>query len=375
MNREDLIIGVHGRSDLQGGHYNVLSSFTKGLIDGFNHIGIKAYTIQDCQEKKLFPSLTIGFNVAGFDYWQEFLKRNITNIMWSVDSIFAQNYGVMKQFAQDLNFVLFSVTPCDFEPISEYYPLLKNAYLPHATDLDMWKKQDVSKDFDIVLFSSIKDYEQQLAELKESVGEPVFKIMMEMYNISLENPNLPFWDIYKIFQKHSGLSLYADEYAAFFSSLSYIIMNVKKVQAVQNLSDFNLKIFGDGPWEKYISGKNEYLGACDVLESIDIMNRAKIVLHPHGMQLSSGVHERILNASAVETFVLSSDALSIKNEFGENLGYYNNATFEDIADKANYYLLNTNERTEKAKNSRKIVAERFTWKNRAQEIVSLIDLQ
>jgi len=47
MNKEDLIIGVHGSRDLVGGHYNVLASFTAGLIKGFENQGVKAFTSQD----------------------------------------------------------------------------------------------------------------------------------------------------------------------------------------------------------------------------------------------------------------------------------------------------------------------------------------
>lgn len=377
MNKEDLVIGVHGSRDLVGGHYNVLASFTVGLIKGLENQKVKAFTTQECFEQGLTPNLTIGFNVSGYNTWNEYMNHGIKNIMWSVDSIFAHNFETMVNFSKNPNFVVFGVTPSDQKPLAEYFPSLVNTFMPHATDLDLWKKpegKEVEKDLDIVLFSSIKDYEQQLEELKAATPEPLFKLMMEMYNLSLENHQLPFWDIYQLFKKHAGLNLDAAQYVYMFRSLSYIIMNVKKAQAIQNLSKFNVKVFGDGPWEKYISGNVEHMGSCNVLESIDITNRAKIILHPHAMQLSLGLHERILNASALETFVLSSEAGSIKQAFGDSMGSYNDSNFSDLEEKAQYFLDHEDERIEKAKAARELVAQYHTWDARAAQILKMIQV-
>lgn len=373
MKKEELIIGVHGDDSTDIGRYNVLSSFYSGLLKGFKNQGVQAYTFKECVEKDLVPNITIGFNVRGYDAWESIMNNNIVNIMWSVDSIFAQNFEAMEKFASNPNFVLFSVTPSDSAPLGAFFPQLKHAYIPHATDLDLWKKQDVKKDYDIVLFSSIEDYEKMLADLKSSTPEPVFNLMMEMYEVSLENPNLPFWEIYQLFVQHKGLSLDVHQYVLLFRSLSYIIMHVKKAQMIQKLSDFNVKVFGAGPWEKYISGKVEHLGSCNLMESIDIMNKSKIALHPHAMQLSLGMHERVLNASAVETFVISSEAASIESEFGESMAFFNNATFEDLASKADYFLKNDEERISKTKKAREIVENRHTWDKRAESILEILN--
>lgn len=372
METKELVIGVHGSESASGGDYNVLGSFSCGLLKAFNKIGVRAFPTLECFKKNILPNLTIGFNVSAYPNWPKILKST-PNIMWTVDSIFAKNFEVMQEFYNNPNFILFSVTPNDEQPISEYFPKLKRSYLFHATDLELWKKQDVKKDYDIVLFSSIEDYENKIELLKLQTPEPVFKLMMEIYNTCLENPSLPFWDIYQIYKKQLNLNLDAFQYVFLFRNISDIAMHAKKVQLVKQLSGFNLKIFGHGPWEKYISGNIEYLGPCDVTESINIMNRAKIALHPHATSLTNCIHERILNASAVETFVISSDAVGIKTAFGDSISYYDNSTFIDLAEKINYYLQNEDERTYKARNARDIVVKEHTWEARARQIISMID--
>lgn len=373
MSRENLVIGVHGDLSLEGGRYNVLSSFTAGLLKGFQKLGAKAYTLSECLNKKTMPNLTIGFNVTGYDSWQSLMDNNIVNIMWTVDSIFAQNYEVMRQFSKNPNFILFTVTPCDTQPLIEYFPELKHAYIPHATDLDLWKRQDVEKEYDIVLLSSIEDYEAKLEEIKSTTPEALFNLMMEIYNISMENPTISFWDIYQAYKAQNVLNLDAEQYVYLFRNLAYIIMHAKKVQTVQQLSDFNVKIFGGGPWEKYISGNIQKMGPCNLKESIDIMNKSKIVLHPHALPLSLGLHERVLNASAVETFVLSSEAITIHSEFQDTMAFFNSNTFEDLPEKLDYFLQNDEERIFKAKAARKIVEERHTWDKRAESIIQIIN--
>ena len=147
MDKENLIIGVHGGTQLIGGHYNVLSSFSAGLLNGFKKIGVNVHTTKECFEKNLMPNLTIGFNVTGYDTWAEYLKF-IPNIMWNVDSVFYQNIEAIEKFGTNPNFILFNVSPSDDEALNKFYPSLKHTFFPHAVDLSLWKKQDVEKEYD-----------------------------------------------------------------------------------------------------------------------------------------------------------------------------------------------------------------------------------
>jgi len=194
MNNEDLIIGVHGDDNLVGGRYNVLSSFTLGLLKAFQRAGVTAYKTKRCFEKNLLPNLTIGFNVSGHETWSEYLKA-IPNIMWSVDSVFFQNIELIDKFYTNPRFVLFNVSPSDNEALSEFYPQLKQSYLPHAVDLELWGKQDVEKEYDIVFLSSIEDYETKIEELRLSLPKSTFDLLMMIYDTWLAVPNLSFWEL------------------------------------------------------------------------------------------------------------------------------------------------------------------------------------
>ena len=62
-----------------------------------------------------------------------------------------------------------------------------------------------------------------------------------------------------------------------------------------------------------------------------------------------------------------------KEEFGDVYGYFNHSTFDDIAQKAFYYLDNKDEREQKALEAQKFVHQEHLWKNRAQKISEMIN--
>jgi len=375
MNVEDIIIGVHGQNGLKYGQYDVLSSFGDGLLKAFQKLGTNAYWTAECFEKNLIPTFTIGFNLALKEIWEPLLNSNIPNIMWNVDSIFTLNFRYIEKYQQYKNFIAFSITNGDQDPVNDFYPELNFAYVAHATDPELWKKpNNDEKEIDMVLLSSFRDYKQMLKELKLKVNKQTFDMMMSMYEISMKNPHIQFYDVYKEIIDKRMIAANAAQYAALMNELGYIIMYAKKSQVVESLSDYNLKIYGHGPWENVVSGKIEYCGTCNLAESINIMNKSKIVLHPHYPAYEYGLHERILNASALETFVLSSEATYIKGAFKDSIGFYDNSNFGDLHEKVDYYLKNPDIRTDMAKKAREIVLKDHTWDVRAKQILQLLGL-
>ncbi len=367
---KDFIIALHGNRDLIGGHYNVLSSFSIGLLRSFEKLGVKAYTAEECFIKKIVPNLTISFNVTGYPAWSEYLKNNVVHIMWNVDSIFYQNIEAIEQFYQNPNFILFNVSPSDAFAINEFFPSLKHAYFPHAVDLELWKNQNAEKEYDIVFLSSILDYEAQIQNLKQTLDKGSFDLLMAIYDVWLNAPHLSFWEIYQIFRKEAGLNFNKEQYRFAFKNLCYLTTFTQRAKMIESLKDYNVKVFGSGPWEKYAKGKVQYMGECDLTESIKIINKSKISLHCQPFQLSEGLHERILNASAAGVFVLSTYNKSIESSFGDTVGYFN---LNNSAEKIEYYIKNVDEREQKALSARDITIKNHTWDERAKQIINLIN--
>ena len=145
MNKVKIIVGVHGAHSEVGGRYNMLGSGAQSLVNAFRNNGVEAYSVQECVEKKLPITMTIGFNVAGYSTWGEILSNNIPNVMWNVDSVFYQNMDALEKYGSNPNFTFLTVTPCDEDAISAYFPQLKRGYLPGGIDLDLWKNQEIGR--------------------------------------------------------------------------------------------------------------------------------------------------------------------------------------------------------------------------------------
>ena len=355
-----------------GGVYNVLASFLRGLLKGFKEANLCAYSFEQCQKENIDFDVAIGFNAAGQRHWENVLAQNKISVFWSVDSIFSKNSFVVEKYQHYENFLSFNVSPADYEASKFYLPKLKYMYLPHATDKDLWKKEEVEKENDIVLFSSLYDFEGKLEKLKNQEHNKVlYGIVVEMIDMISKQPNATFFEIYNLVKNACGMDLGLNDYRNLFEFVTSYVEQMQKVKMIQALSKFRVKVFGSELWKKYIQGNVEYLGRVDLYDSIKIMNKSKISLHCQLPQLNFGLHERFLNASCVGTFNLVSATPSIQNEFGDNFAYFNHSSFDDISDIAQYYLDNSDERESKAKNAMEIVHQNHLWKNRALTIHEL----
>lgn len=372
MNDKELIIAVHCNTSEAERFYGVVEGFSQGLIKGFVQSGVKAYSTEECFEKDIPFNLAIGFDSADLKHWQKILNQKINNIMWSVDSVFIDNYKIVKNFAAFPNFIVFESSQADLQSTSTYMPTLKHGYIPHAVDLDLFHKKNVEKENDFVFFSSICDYEQIIENLKSTMPESVFNLIMDMQSLCLKNPSIGFWQVSQAVCQACELKLDAEQYMLLFKNVTDLVTNQHKIKTIQALSDYDVKIYGNGPWEKYISGKVKYMGSCSYKESAEILQKSKIALHVHPFSLCSGLHTRVLNAAATETFVLSTNTLSLNLEFGDTLGYFDNKTFDDVSQKAEYFLNNEDERQEKALNAYEIVSTKHTWNNRAKSILEIV---
>ena len=373
MNKEDIVVAIHGDDSGVGGRYNALASFNNGLIKGFNDIGVKCCSTRECHEKGIMPNIAIAFNASGLPLWQNFLNNNIINIMWCVDSLFYQNFEIAQQFASYKNFILFNSCSKDTEAIRTYLPNLIQGYIPGGIDLEFWKKQDTEKEYDITFFGSIDDYDVMIEKLKSTMPELVFKLMMEFCDVAINFPHLSLWEIYLLFKKQMGIELDLSQFILMSKSISYIITYKQRVKMIQALKDFNVTIFGEGPWEKYITGNIKLVKGGDIRETVTLMNKSKITLHSQPFHLAGGIHDRILDASAVETMILTGQNTTLKSEFGNSIEFCNPVTYEDIAQKAEYYLKNEEERCAKAKEASKIVKAKHKWSDRAKSIMDIVD--
>ncbi|MEI8388391.1 MAG: glycosyltransferase [bacterium] len=366
-------IGIYGSEKLNGGVYNMLASFNKGLHDAFKAKFYDVEYMYKYHEDKILPDLSIAFNGSGADFWEFYLNKGIPHIMWAVDSIFMHIYAA-KLSMKFPNFIFACVSTSDIKAINHFMPNLPFLYLPHAVDTDFWLPDNSEKEHDIVFLSTLQDFEEKINNFRQNWDKKRFDQFMTIYEYALQNPDKSFWDIYNYFAIIFNFDMLdLNAYYQMFNSLCYTVTYTRRVHLINKLKDFNVKVWGSPVWEKYISGNVQYMGAADIKDSLKIVPKSKIVLHLQPMQILDGLHERILNATSANSFILTDNNDVIKQSFGDTLGYYNGYTFDNLPETVNYYLNNNAIREEKSNQSRKITLQNHTWRNRVTEIFDIIN--
>jgi len=370
----NLAFCIHGSDVYEGGQYDILSSFCVGLCKALNNQNCFAGSVKKMSAQKITPNVYLSFNMTGFPFWEKTLNEGSPQLIWNVDSVFHQNYEIIKEHCEKYNnFLLFNVTKSDDQAIARYLPKLQQAYLPHAVDPEIWQGDNRKKEHDVILTSHLSDYKANMSEIKQKYNSKYYEIFMELYEILMNNYVNTFWEVYQNYASHKGLDLNdADLYHYMFLDVCYAVTNAKRVNLVNSLKHFNVKVWGPEIWTKYIKDGVQYMGSSNLFDTIKNTQTSKIALHLQPLQVFQGLHERVLNASLAGAMIVSDEAPFLMSGFKDNFVYYNNVTFENISDKVEYYLKNDDARNEKVQNANKIILENHTWDHRAKMIIDLM---
>lgn len=242
----------------------------------------------------------------------------------------------------------------------------------------MWKYENQEKDLDIVYLASIQDPEQIIRTVKETFLPNLVDTFMDMFHFLKQNLHNNIWDIYKkLFYKQlssgsGNKTQHAVIFYRFFSNLSYLLSYTKRIELVKSMEDVGIKVWGNPEWQKYISGKNEYMGSANFEDAMKILPRAKVSLNLQPIQLLEGIHDRIINSVMTESAVLCDSAPEIKKVFGNSITYYDAKNFTDIKQKALTLLSDENLRRQKVEAAKRIVLRDHTWESRAKTMRSIM---
>jgi len=130
---------------------------------------------------------------------------------------------------------------------------------------------------------------------------------------------------------------------------------------------YDVHIYGKD-WENFID--NKYIKAVYIENSelYKYYNRAKIVLNDHweDMREKGFISNRIFDASACGSFIISDNVMGLKEIFGDCIETYVNK--DDLHKKIEFYLNNESEREKKAINAMNIVKNNHTFRHRVNRI-------
>jgi len=176
---------------------------------------------------------------------------------------------------------------------------------------------------------------------------------------------------------HRSLKLTGEEKLTYGSNICFIGnyqgMISRRTKILQNLSDFNLKIWGNG----YENLKDTNLAKCIMgrlvygEEMVKVYNASKIAVNIHHSQSIIGLNMRTFEAPACGCFLLTDEISELVNFFklNEEVVCYKN--IYDLRNKINYYLEHSDEREKIAKKGQKRARESDTYISRMEKLIEI----
>lgn len=364
---EEKYIVILGGDQNLGGKYNMVGSFASGLYKAMKKLYPHTALIMDAAKENVPIYSSIGFNVLGEEVFDATVKASIPHLMWCDDSTFNLMTFFDKYSSYD-NFFVATTSPLDIEPMKMFYPKLPVFYMPLAVDRELWEENiNVEKETDIVFLSSLIDVDEIEQRVKKTVSAEMSALYSEIYEYTYNNSELGFWHIFKSFAQAGYCELNDHRtYEYMLKNIVYRVTFEKRIEMLKKLKNFNVKVYGDQLWEKYVEGNIEYMGPVDIPETAKVIQKAKITMNLQPIHLQYGLQERILNPACAGSMVITDNNIEVKKNFGDSIVYYDSQNFENLEDMVEYYVNNDDERLEKTKRAQKIAIEDHNWEKRSQ---------
>jgi hypothetical protein len=121
--------------------------------------------------------------------------------------------------------------------------------------------------------------------------------------------------------------------------LEMCLTGAYRIAAVQSLTGFPLLVFGDDDWRHLLpTAEKQFCGALPPEHLLELYLRSTVNLNVSFMQVSSGVHPKVLDAAACGGAVLTDDRPELDDLFPSDLRPTSFRSLEELADRASDML-------------------------------------
>jgi|SRR3989344_599338 len=145
----------------------------------------------------------------------------------------------------------------------------------------------------------------------------------------------------------------------------------ERVEALLNLNNYDIKIFGWSGWEK-TQFADRYFGPLNATESVKAYKCAKICLNMNTRPATNGVNVKTFEIAMAGGFQISDWRKDVANLFIQNKEIVIFYDLNDLRSRVDYYLKHENKRQAIAKAGHERLLKDHTLKQRAMQIVNLL---
>lgn len=295
--------------------------------------------------KKDYTNLKVAVytpNAVKDRHWGDYFFANALNESFQKAGFDSKVYERDFWYEDDCDIVVVLRGLYEYEPVSGKINVMWNISHPDDILLDEYEK------YDAVFIASDK-FANDINNKVDTIVKPL---------LQCTNPNIFYPEISNEFESE-----------ILFVGVTRGVFRQGIKDLLKTNHDFS--VYGYG-WEDFIDEKfikGEFIDN-------DILNRAysscKILLNDHweDMREKGFISNRIFDALACKTFVISDEIAAVKDLFGDIVVTYEDSN--DLDKKLEYYLNNDDKRKELARKGYDLVLKNHTFDNRVFEMLSVI---
>ncbi|MBR1740281.1 MAG: glycosyltransferase family 1 protein [Lachnospiraceae bacterium] len=373
--------------------YNALNIFADELAEGFAQAGEKCTHLQLSSTNQYYSAdefyqnlhqiakgtrldLIISINGIAIDIMEDFpLKDQI--LAFYVDHPF-HHHERLRNNIPDCHslFVDDTFTKCAAEAYPDCHAL---GTIHQAGSIP--KRQDIpfaDRKKRICFFGSYRNLRTQLEAIANTPSEG---LITNLIADGLDHPNMTIEQIIikNISEnEHRNISIKeTSEFSACINPVENFLRGYYREEILRTLlaNGIEIDIYGSG-WENLdVPGKENLhcFPSVPYLEMADIMTEYQFTLNVLPWA-KAGFHDRLATGMLSGCICITDDSTYIKNEQLAKKGVlvYNLAKEQKIISSIKYYLSHTEEAEREAQKAKAYARKNHTWKNRAEQILSLL---
>lgn len=360
--------------------YDVLGSFTKGLMEALKRLGIDCELVIPDRNKIMpflshiyvsQPDFTLSFNGLLPNDKGEFLSDvlDLPHVCCLVDS--ANFFLSLKDSPRNI-ITCPDRTSCT---LFQSQKVRHTFFLPHAVNKEILELQEEEPIYDAVFLGSAIDYLAIQEKWKAKYDSKTIKILKDCQEAVFSDPSLPYQTA--LMSAIPIESLEENEYVQLLNDFDLFLRGKDRIQLIKSIKGCSVHVFGGSTgfrsWKELLGAAmgNIYLhDPVSYFDSIAIMRKSKIVLNSSPM-FKHGAHERIFTGLACNACVLTNETSYMLENFehGNDILLYRPLQKDAIDGVLQPYLNNETLRKEIAAAGKNKVARFHTWDNRAKDLL------
>ena len=327
-------------------------------------------------KKKFDADWIIAIDHTGFDD-KECIKHGQRYCSWFVDFPY---YFITEDQINPFHIPL--VTDIAFKDPLTKVGFNSMLHCPLAYDPDYFYKEDDLPEGKLpeVTFvgSSFESPEEMKAYRQNVFNASVNQVIDSTIALmQIKNP-VCLWEALKEIETASGVPFFnhlsAENLGGIIHFIDRELDGLRKLEMVEALKPFDLKIYGDQGWLKFLEKRSVFRGPVKYgHELANLYRRTKINIVLTRPQIGKGVNQRVFDVPACGGFMLCDYRDELRNLFPDVWERISFKTVKEMTDKVRYFLDNDSERLELASELNRLILS-HTYKNRMKKLMDQLEV-